>query len=209
MKPIRDKMVNPTWEDLVNKSFTSNILMTASALYSQDEPGIQEYLIYGVCATEVEVDILTGQQQILQVDIVEDTGDSMSPLIDIGQVIIIFFIAGIGYYTTEELIFNEDGKLLTNRTWNYRPSGAKDIPINFRIKFPKNNPNPVGILRSKAVAEPPICLSCALPLAIRNAVASARTEADATQPKWYPFNGPSTVENTLLNCLNNYKQYVL
>lgn len=58
-------------------------------------------------------------------------------------------IKGIGYYTTEEIIFNDQGEILTNRTWNYRPPGAKDIPINFRIKFPENIPNPVGVLRSK------------------------------------------------------------
>lgn len=47
------------------------------------------------------------------------------------------------------MIYNENGKLMTNRTWNYKPPGAKDIPLNFRIKFPENNPNPEGVLRSK------------------------------------------------------------
>lgn len=55
----------------------------------------------------------------------------------------------MGYYTSEEMIFDDEGKLLTSRTWNYKPPGAKDIPVNFRIKFPENNPNPLGILKSK------------------------------------------------------------
>lgn len=59
------------------------------------------------------------------------------------------FLSGIGHYTTEEIIFNEEGRLLTDRTWNYKPPGAKDIPLNFRIKFPDRNPNPLGILKSK------------------------------------------------------------
>lgn len=54
--------------------------------YSPNQPSIQSYPIFGVCATDVEIDILTGQVQISRVDIIEDVGNSMSPLIDIGQV---------------------------------------------------------------------------------------------------------------------------
>lgn len=53
--------------------------------YSTTSPGVENYKVFGLCATEVEVDILTGQHQINRVDIIEDVGDSMSPLIDIGQ----------------------------------------------------------------------------------------------------------------------------
>lgn len=58
-------------------------------------------------------------------------------------------ISGIGYYISENMIYNSDGKLLTDRTWTYKPPVAKDIPVNFRIMFPENNPNPNGILKSK------------------------------------------------------------
>lgn len=62
-----------------------------------------------------------------------------------------FNFLGSGYYTSEEHISNVEGKLLTDRTWNYKPPGVKDIPINFRIKFPEHNSNPVGILNSKGM----------------------------------------------------------
>ncbi|KAJ8967052.1 hypothetical protein NQ317_000044 [Molorchus minor] len=212
LAPIRTALLNPKWEVLVNAAHLASVLLTASGYFRKNSPDSVTYHIYGVCATEVEVDILTGQHMILRVDILEDVGDSMSPLVDIGQVEGAF-VMGIGYYTMEEIIFNDEGKVLTNRTWNYRVPGALDIPINFRIKFPENNPNPVGVLHSKAVGEPPMCLSCSLPLAIRHALASASKEADPSKTKLVSIRlrgeGTSTVQNTLLNTLNNYNQYVL
>lgn len=107
------------------------------------------YDIWGLCLSEVEVDILTGNLLINRVDILEDTGESLSPSIDIGQ-IEGAFIMGVGYWLTEKLVFNrQTGELLTNRTWNYKPPGVKDIPIDFRITLLQNSPNPAGFLRSK------------------------------------------------------------
>lgn len=57
---------------------------------------------------------------------------------------------GVGYWLTEALVYDKNnGELLTNRTWNYKPPGAKDIPIDFRVKFLKNSVNEVFVLRSK------------------------------------------------------------
>lgn len=128
---------------------------------------------------------MTGTHQVKRVDLLEDVGDSISPAIDIGQ-IEGAYVMGQGYWTTEEIKLSNEGEILTNNTWTYKPPGAKDIPIDFRVKFSKYNPNPVGILKAKAVAEPPITMSCSLPLAIRHAVASARN--DANKEMWYKIS---------------------
>ncbi|CAG9763262.1 unnamed protein product [Ceutorhynchus assimilis] len=208
IKPIRDKNPNATWEELIQLCYLNYVCLSANGFYSPNEPGIQSYPIFAVIALEVEVDILTGKHEILRLDVLEDVGQSMSPLIDIGQ-LEGALVMGLGYYSTEELIFNEEGKLLTNRPWNYKVPGAKDIPQDFRVRFSNKSLNPVGVLKSKAIAEPPICLTIALPLALRAAVASARKEASPGNTSWYPIDGPSTVENTLLNSLSNYKQFSL
>lgn len=62
------------------------------------------------------------------------------------------FIMGVGYWLTEVLAYNrENGELLTNRTWTYKPPGVKDIPVDFRIKFLQRSSNPFGVLRSKGI----------------------------------------------------------
>lgn len=95
---------------------------------------------------------------------------------------------GLGYWLTEQLIYDRStGKLLTDRTWNYKIPGALDIPTDFRVTLWQNNAaSPSGILRSKGTGEPSICLSVSVIFAIRHALNSART--DANQPNvWYPL----------------------
>lgn len=147
MQPVRDTMENPTWLTLVQKCWSSNISLTASRSHKAGD--LQVYDVWGLCLSEIEVDILTGNLVIKRVDILEDTGESLSPIIDVGQ-IEGAFIMGVGYWLTEKLVFNrQSGELLTNRTWTYKPPGAKDIPIDFRITLLQNSPNPAGFLRSK------------------------------------------------------------
>jgi xanthine dehydrogenase/oxidase len=88
LKPIREKMGKPFWNDLIKEAFQSGIDLQASYMFSGTE-GVKPYDIYGVVVMELEVDILTGNHDIRRVDLLEDTGRSISPEIDVGQVLII------------------------------------------------------------------------------------------------------------------------
>lgn len=109
---------------------------------------ITPYPIYGVCAAEVQVDILTGEHNIIRLDLIEDVGQSMSPEVDVGQIEGAVAM-GLGFYTCENLIYNDQGQLLTNSTWTYKVPGAKDIPADFNVRFRQDSTNPGGVLNSK------------------------------------------------------------
>lgn len=149
MKPIRDKMpANYKWADLTEEC--NRQYVDLRAMYQNKIDDLKTYPVHAMGATEIEVDILTGQYQVLRVDIVEDVGQSLSPLIDVGQ-IEGAYIMGLGYWLSEQLTYDRfSGELLTNRTWNYKTPGALDIPIDFRINFLANSPIPdVGVMGAK------------------------------------------------------------
>lgn len=147
LKPIRDENPNLEWSALIDKAFEKEVDLVATFMYKPSD--LQEYEIWAASCCEIEVDLLTGNILVSRVDIMEDVGESLSPGIDVGQ-IEGAFVMGLGYWLTEKLIHNsENGELLTNRTWNYKPPGAKDIPIDFRITFMQKSSNPFGVLRSK------------------------------------------------------------
>ena len=149
MKPIRDENKNAEWPELISKAFEKNVDLAATYMFKPTD--IKDYNIWGASCCEIEVDVLTGNIQLRRVDIMEDVGESMSPGIDVGQ-IEGSFVMGIGYWFTEALVYNrESGELLTNRTWNYKPPGPKDIPVDFRVTFLQKSSNPFGVLRSKGI----------------------------------------------------------
>ncbi|XP_076300418.1 xanthine dehydrogenase [Lasioglossum baleicum] len=207
LEPIRQELKNPTWQELVLQAHLKDVDLCARYLYTLNED-IKSYEIYGVTIAEVEVDILTGQHIVNRVDIMEDVGVSMSPEIDVGQMEGAF-VMGLGYWTSEDLIYDPKSGALTNyRTWNYKPPGAKDIPVDFRVYFRRNATNPLSVMRSKAIGEPPLIMSIAVPIAIRHALDSARKDAGNTDA-WYRLDGPVTTEKILLNSLTSKDQMVL
>jgi xanthine dehydrogenase large subunit len=128
------------------------------------------YYAYGASCSEVIIDTLTGEYKILRVDILHDVGASLNPAIDIGQ-IEGGFVQGAGWLTTEELVWSEHGRLLTNGPASYKIPAIADMPIDFRVELLQNRSNPEDtVFNSKAVGEPPFMLGMSVWSALKDAI---------------------------------------
>ena len=166
--------------DLVQKAYLSRVQLWSDGFYAT--PGLSwdretmsgtpfGYYAYGASVSEVIVDTLTGEWKLLKADCLYDAGNSLNPAIDVGQVEGAF-MQGMGWLTTEELWWNQQGKLMTHAPSTYKIPGVSDCPEDFNVRLFKNR-NPFdSIHRSKAVGEPPLLLPFSVFLAIRDAVAS-------------------------------------
>ena len=129
------------------------------------------YFAYGAAVAEVMVDLLTGEHRLLEVDILHDAGASINPAIDLGQ-IEGGFIQGMGWLTVEEVIYGDDGRLLTHAPSTYKIPAASDRALASRIDLYPSKGNLVPtIMRSKAVGEPPLMLGMSVFFALSDALA--------------------------------------
>ena len=118
------------------------------------------------------VDTLTGEYRLLRTDILHDVGRSLNPAIDIGQ-IEGAFIQGMGWLTSEELIWNDAGRLTSNGPATYKIPAVGDTPFEFNVELLNDRPNgEATVYRSKAVGEPPFMHGISVWSAIRDAIAS-------------------------------------
>jgi len=99
----------------------------------------------------------------------------------------------MGLYLTERLMYDSNGKITTNGTWEYKPPSTKDIPIVFNVSLLANSPNANGVLSSKASGEPPMTLSASVYFAIKQAVFNARKDAGLEEVTYMP--APATPDN--------------
>jgi xanthine dehydrogenase large subunit len=150
-----------------------------------------QYFAYGAAVSEVVVDTLTGEWKLLRADCLYDAGNSLNPAIDIGQVEGAF-IQGMGWLTTEELWWNQGGKLMTHAPSTYKIPAVSDCPEDFRVTLFKNTNVADSIHRSKAVGEPPLLLPFSVFFAIRDAVSAVG--GHKVNP---PLNAPATSEEIL------------
>ncbi len=121
--------------------------------------------------SEVEVDGFTGDYRLLRADILEDVGDSVSPLVDRGQ-IEGGFIQGVGWLTLEELVWDAQGRLATAGASTYKLPSWTEVPDVFEVNFLERAAEPGTIFGSKAVGEPPLMLAISVREAIRDAIAA-------------------------------------
>lgn len=149
------------------------------------------YFTQGVAASEVELDRWTGEVKVRRVDILMDLGRPVNHGLDLGQVTGAF-IQGMGWVTTENLVYNSDGFLLSHSPSTYKIPSTQDTPRIFNVNLIQNEGNTVNVRGTKAVGEPPLLLSLSVWTAVRDAVMSWRPDAGVV-----PLAIPATAERVL------------
>ena len=134
------------------------------------------YFTQGAAAAEVQIDRITGEVQVPRVDLRIDIGRSINPAIDRGQ-IIGGFVQGLGWVTTECLVYDADGHLLTDSLCTYKVPIATDVPTDLRCVFHDGDGPPDTVARSKAVGEPPLLLAVSVFNAITHALSCVSADA--------------------------------
>lgn len=166
------------FDELVRKAYSARVQLWSDGFYKTPKIHYDRqtlsgrpffYFSLGAACSEVEVDTLTGEYVVQRVDILHDVGNSINPAIDIGQ-IEGGFIQGMGWLTTEELVWNAQGRLTTHAPSTYKIPAAGDTPKSLNVWFwPRPNAEDT-IYRSKAVGEPPLMLAISVWEAIRDAI---------------------------------------
>lgn len=187
-----------TWEQVLDDAYKSRVQLWSDGFYKTPKIHYDKhtltgrpffYFAYGAACSEVAIDTLTGETRVLKVDILHDVGTSLNPAIDIGQ-IEGGFVQGMGWLTTEQLVWNEKGVLSTHAPSTYKIPATGDIPAHFKVDlWPEPNPED-SIGRSKAVGEPPFMLAISVWEALRDAAASAKGGP-------VRMDAPATAENVL------------
>lgn len=190
--------------ELVNLAYHQRIPLSATGFYRTPKIHYDRstasgrpfyYFANGAAVSEVLVDTLTGEYRVERVDICHDVGNSLNPAIDIGQ-IEGGFIQGMGWLTTEELAWDNSGRLATVGPATYKIPAIGDTPSIFNVELLPDSPNAEAtIFRSKAVGEPPLMLAISVWSALRDAVASI--DDYRTHPM---LNTPATPERVLMAC---------
>jgi xanthine dehydrogenase large subunit len=194
--------------ELIQLAYIARISLSASGFYRTPKLNYNRdkaegrpffYFAYGASCSEVSVDTLSGEYKVTRVDILHDVGRSLNPAIDIGQ-IEGGFIQGMGWLTTEELRWDDSGKLLSNNPATYKIPAIGDTPEVFNVDlYPRDN-DEKSIYHSKAVGEPPLMLANSVWCALKDAVSSlADYQLD---PK---LDTPATAEK-VLDAVDDIKQ---
>ena len=169
-----------TFARLVEAAYKSRVPLFAHGYYRTPEIHFDpktatgkpfHYYAFAAAVSEVEIDGFTGASRILRADLMEDAGDSLSPLIDRGQ-IEGGFVQGVGWLTLEELVWDAGGRLATNGASTYKLPSWPEMPEIFNVTFLERATEPGVIFGSKAVGEPPLMLAFSVREAIRAAIAA-------------------------------------
>ncbi len=190
-----------SFKELINTAYLNRIPLSSSGFYKTDKINVNTktlqgrpflYFTYGAAVTEVIIDKLTGENKILQVDIIHDVGNSINKRIDKGQ-IEGGYIQGLGWLTTEEVSWKSNGILTTHSPSTYKIPTAGETPFKFNVEIYDRGYNTEKVInRSKAVGEPPFMLAISSFVALKDAVYNASNDKNSEN-----LIAPATAENIL------------
>lgn len=190
------------WADFVKQAYMARVHLSAAGFYKTPkihwdrETGRGRpfyYFAYGAAVSEVSIDTLTGEYSVDRADVLHDVGRSLNPVLDKGQVEGAF-IQGMGWLTTEELWWDEKGRLRTHAPSTYKIPLASDKPRHFDVRLAEWSVNKERtIKRSKAVGEPPFMLGISVFEALSMAVASVAAYRECPR-----LDAPATPERVLM-----------
>lgn len=196
-----DTATEISWTDLVMKAFVLRVALSEHSHYatstihydkSKEKGHPFAYHVYGTAILEVTVDCLKGIYDFDSVNIVHDFGKSMNPSIDNGQVEG-GLVQGIGWMTLEEIVYNDQGRLLSNALSTYKVPDIYSVPKVINIQHLETEGHELAIKKSKAVGEPPLMYGIGAYFAIRNAVKAFNPDVDLA------INAPYTPEKVLMD----------
>ncbi len=205
------------WKEIIFKAWYHRVNLQAAELYksphykgpSNRNPKGKPFLYFslGVAVCEVEIDVLTGEYTIPRADVLMDGCKSPNAAIDIGQ-LEGGFVQGVGMATTEELVYDHNGRLVTDNIWSYKPPCTKSIPIDFRVKLhPVNEERndreklaeKQAIKSTKAFTESCLTLGVSVYFALIHAIKEARRE-QLGKDEWIDMDLPLTCQRIQQLC---------
>ncbi len=190
-----------TWNKLVEAAFFDRIALTENGHYatpmihfdkSKEKGHPFAYHVYGTAITSVTVDCLRGRYEVDDVNVVHDYGQSMNTNVDRGQ-IEGGLVQGIGWMTMEEIVFAENGKLLSNALSTYKIPDIYSVPKHIDISPLETEGHDLAILKSKAVGEPPLMYGIGAFFALQNAIHAFNPNCTLK------FDAPMTPEKVLMS----------
>ncbi len=214
LAPYREKYPDDGWNKWIYRAYYDRVCLSATGFYITPGLGYDfktnsglafNYYTYGSAVSEVEIDCLTGDHQVIRTDIVMDLGSSLNPAIDIGQ-IEGAFLQGYGLFTMEEMIYSPDGTIFSRGPGTYKIPGFADIPGEINVSLLTGAPNPRAVYSSKAVGEPPLFLASSIFFAIKEAIGEARKEENL-DPHFY-LSSPATAGKIRMACQDGFLRKV-
>jgi len=199
------------FNSLIKEAYLNRVSLSSSGFYATPKIHFDKknfkgrpflYFAYGAAVSEVMIDVLTGENKIIQADILHDAGKAINPAIELGQ-IEGGFVQGAGWLTMEEVNWKSNGQITTHSPSTYKIPAVSDMPEKFNVEIFKKGKNTENVInKSKTTGEPPLMNAMSVFFAIKNAIASV-----ADYNLIPELNAPATPERILMS-VNKLKKKI-